>query len=79
MQDDNGPGYTIEKTGDHEFEVYGPVLDKMLGYTHLESEKGFDFFQKFLRDRGIIDALEQSGVEEGDTIYIGGIAFDFFH
>ncbi|MBQ7059607.1 MAG: GTPase ObgE [Firmicutes bacterium] len=78
-QEDNGPGYTIEKTGDHEFEVYGPVLDKMLGYTHLESEKGFDFFQKFLRDRGIIDALEQNGVEEGDTIYIGGIAFDFFH
>ena len=78
-QEDNGPGYTIEKTGDHEFEVYGPVLDKMLGYTHLESEKGFDFFQKFLRDRGIIDALEQNGVEEGDTIYIGGIAFDYFH
>ena len=78
-EEQTGPGYTIEKTGDHEFEGYGPVLDKMLGYTHLESEKGFDFFQKFLRDRGIIDALEQHGVEEGDTIYIGGIAFDFFH
>ena len=26
-----------------------------------------------------IDALEQSTVEEGDTIYNDGIAFDFFH
>ena len=78
-QDGNdGPGYTIEKTGSHEYEVYGPVLDKMLGYTHLDTEKGFDFFQKFLRDRGIIDALEEKGVEEGDTVYVGGIAFDFF-
>ena len=56
----------------------GPVIDKMLGYTHLGSEKGFDFFQKFLRERGIIDALEEKGVEEGDTIWVGGIAFDFY-
>lgn len=75
---DEGPGFEIHETGKNEYEIVGPILDKMLGYTHLESEKGFDFFQKFLRDRGIIDALEERGVKEGDTIYVGGIAFDYF-
>ena len=78
MDENNGPGYEIHKTDAHEYELVGPVIDKMLGYTHLESEKGFDFFQKFLRERGIIDALEEKGVEEGDTIWVGGIAFDFY-
>jgi len=76
--EDEGPGYEITKTAPHEFTVTGPVIDKMLGYTHLETEKGFDFFQKFLRERGIIDKLEEMGVEEGDTIDVDGIQFEFY-
>ena len=29
--------------------VEGPRIEKMLGYTNLDSEKGFDFFQKFFK------------------------------
>ena len=36
----------------------------MLGYTNLESEKGFAFFQKFLKDKGILAKLELSQDEK---------------
>ena len=40
----------------------------MLGYTNLESEKGFLFFQNFLKEQGILKELEEKGIQEGDTV-----------
>ena len=48
--------------------VEGPRIEKMLGYTNLESEKGFAFFQRFLKDTGILEELEAAGIQEGDTV-----------
>ena len=50
----------------------------MLGYTNLDSEKGFDFFQKFLKDTGILEQLEELGIEEGDTVKMYGLQFDYY-
>ena len=60
------------------FIVEGPKIEKMLGYTNLDSEKGFAFFQKFLKDGGILDALENAGIEEGDTVRMYGFDFDYY-
>lgn len=70
--------FTVEKNEDDEFVVEGPLIEKMLGYTNLDSEKGFDFFQKFLKEKGILDALEEAGIEEGDTVRMYGFAFDYY-
>lgn len=70
--------FTINKVGDDTFEVEGVGIEKMLGYTNLEDEKGFAFFQRYLRDKGIIDALEEHGVQEGDTIKIYDLLFEYF-
>ena len=69
--------YTVEKDGDV-YVVEGPRIEKMLGYTNLESEKGFEFFQKFLRDNGILEELEKAGIQEGDTVRMYGLAFDYY-
>lgn len=69
--------YTVEKDGDT-YVVEGPKIEKMLGYTNLDSEKGFAFFQKFLKDAGILDELERSGIEEGDTVKMYGLQFDYY-
>lgn len=53
--------YTVEKEDDI-YVVEGPKIEKMLGYTNLDSEKGFAFFQKFLKDTGILDELEDAGI-----------------
>ena len=58
--------------------VEGPRIEKMLGYTNLDSEKGFDFFQKFLKNTGILKELEEAGIKEGDTVRIYGLEFDYY-
>lgn len=70
--------YTVEKDEEGVFIVEGPKIEKMLGYTNLDSEKGFAFFQKFLKDTGILDKLEALGVEEGDTIRMYGLSFEYY-
>lgn len=71
--------YTVsydEKSG--EYIIEGPRIEKMLGYTNLESEKGFTFFQNFLKENGILEELEKLGIEEGDTVRMYGFAFDYY-
>lgn len=70
--------YTVEKASDGVYVVEGPKIDKMLGYTNLDSEKGFEFFQKFLKNTGILDDLEEAGIEEGDTVRMYGLEFDYY-
>ena len=56
----------------------GPKIEKMLGYTNLESEKGFAFFQKFIKESGIQDALLEAGISDGDTVRMYGWTFEFY-
>lgn len=63
---------------ENEYVVEGPRIEKMLGYTNLESEKGFLFFQKFMKDNGILGQLEKLGIQEGDTVRIYGLSFDYY-
>ena len=72
--------YTVERDKDdpHVFVVEGPKIEKMLGYTNLDSEKGFAFFQKFLKDGGILDEMEKAGIQEGDTVRMYGFDFEYY-
>ena len=70
--------YTIEIDKDGAYVVEGPKIEKMLGYTNIDSEKGFLFFQKFLREQNILKELEERGIEEGDTVKMYGYAFDYY-
>ena len=66
---------------DEEEDVYvveGPRIEKMLGYTNIDSEKGFEFFQKFLKTNGILDELEALGIKDGDTVRMYGLMFDYY-
>ena len=69
---------TKSEEEEHVFLVEGPRIEKMLGYTNLESEKGFAFFQRFLKDNGILQMLEDLGIEEGDTVRLYGLEFDYY-
>ena len=68
---------TYDET-DEVFVIEGPRIEKMLGYTNLESEKGFAFFQRFLKDNGILEQLEGLGIEEGDTCRMYNLEFEYF-
>lgn len=70
--------YTIERDSDGAYVVEGPKIEKMLGYTNIDSEKGFVFFQRFMKEQGIIDALKEQGMAEGDTVRMYGYDFEYF-
>lgn len=71
--------YTVEyNEEENEYVVEGPRIEKMLGYTNLDSEKGFTFFQNFLKETGILEQLEELGIQEGDTVRMYGLKFDYY-
>ncbi|HKL80752.1 MAG TPA: GTPase ObgE [Mobilitalea sp.] len=70
--------YEVRKEEEHLYVVEGPRIERMLGYTNLDSEKGFTFFQHFLKDSGILAELETLGIEEGDTVKMYGLQFDYY-
>ena len=71
--------YTVEISPlDGAFVVEGPKIEKMLGYTNLEAERGFLFFQKFLKEQGILAELEEKGIQEGDTVRMYALEFEYY-
>jgi len=76
LDDPNEPYSVYEEDGI--FYVEGPRIERMLGYTNLDSEKGFDFFQKFMKVNGILDELVALGIQDGDTVRVYGFDFDYY-
>ena len=76
--DDEQLPYTVTKEKDGLYLVEGPRVEKMLGYTNLDSEKGFAFFQKFLKETGILKELEEQGIQDGDTVRLYDLEFDYY-
>jgi len=76
---DNDEPYTVEyNEEDDVYVIEGPRIEKMLGYTNLESEKGFRFFQNFLKETGILAKLEELGIQDGDTCRMYSLEFDYY-
>ncbi len=76
--DENAP-YTVSfDQKKNAYVIEGPRIEKMLGYTNLDSEKGFTFFQNFMKDNGILDELKALGIQDGDTVKIYGHEFDYY-
>lgn len=79
IMDNRNEPFTVERTDEHTFTVEGPRIDRMLGYTNLDDEKGFNFFQRFMKENGVLDILKEQGIEEGDTVKVGGyLEFDYY-
>jgi GTP-binding protein len=68
----------IEKPTNNYYKVSGEKINKMLGYTNLDTEKGMNYFQKFLKDEGIIKELKSKGMVEGDTVDVAGIEWIYY-
>lgn len=75
---ENDPFTVVYDEEANEYVVEGPRIEKMLSYTNLESEKGFQFFQDFLKKQGILTQLEALGIEEGSTVRMYGLSFNYY-
>ena len=68
--------FTI-KVIDDVYIVEGPWLVKILSGVDLDDYESLQYFQRVLTSSGIIDALREKGISEGDTVSIYDIEFDF--
>lgn len=62
---------------DDVYYVHAPWLEPILRTVNMEDYSSLQYFQRVLRSSGIIDALEEKGIQEGDTVDILGFEFDF--
>jgi len=69
-------GYQIRVEDDIYF-VEAPWLLKILQRTDLDDYESLQYFQRVLQQSGIIDSLLEKGVQEGDTVSIYDLEFDF--
>jgi len=69
---------SVERIKEGYFRVEGPGIERLLGYTNMADERGFAFFQRYMRERGIIERLEELGIQENDTVQLYEFEFDYW-
>lgn len=57
--------------------VSGSWIEAVGGSVNFSDEESLQFFQRALKNRGVIDALIDAGIKEGETVRIGDLEFDF--
>lgn len=73
----NGERFEITRGDDAVFYVTAPWLEHIMRTVDMDDYASLQYFQRVLRNSGIIDKLEEMGIEEGDTVNIFGFEFDF--
>ena len=68
--------YEIVKT-EYGYEVFGDMVDKLLGNVALDDYQSNAYFQKRVKESGIIEALKKEGLQEGDKVIFGDIEFEY--
>ena len=68
--------YEIIKT-EYGFEVFGDMVDKLLGNVALDDYHSNAYFQKRVKESGIIEELKKQGLQEGDKVIFGDIEFEY--
>lgn len=69
--------FEIAKLDDHYYEVFGDLIDEIAFNVILNDYQSFAYFQKRIKDEGIIDALLEAGMKEGDTVKMCQIEFEY--
>lgn len=69
--------FAIEILDNGVFEVVGGLVEMLNRKVNLDDYDSFNYFQRTMRDRGVIAALRNAGATDGSTVIVGEIEFDF--
>ena len=72
-----GRSFEITRNDHGDFVITAPWIEKILEQSNIADYDSLQYFQKALLDSGIIDALVERGVKDGDTVTIGDFSFDY--
>lgn len=68
--------YSVKKDGDA-YLVHGPWIDELMRHINFSDTESLQYFQKQLRSKGVVEALEEAGIQEGDDVEMGDLVFEF--
>ena len=80
--------FTYTKSGNLGFEIYmdgdayvvvGSLVDMLCRNVSLDDPDSMTYFQKILREKGVISKLREMGIKENDTVVVGNVEFDFIN
>ena len=60
-------------------ELLRPYVKKLISAVNFGDDESVKYFQRCVKNKGIIDELEKMGVQEGDTVSIYDFEFDFVY
>ena len=70
-------GFEIFRDEDGVYVVEGTLVDMLCRNVVLSDPDSMAYFQKILREKGVISKLKEMGIKEGETVSIGEVEFDF--
>ena len=70
-------GFTVTRDDDGGFDVGGGLVEVLARNVVLDSYDSFRYFQKKLKETGIIKALRKAGAKDGDTVRVLDIEFEY--
>lgn len=73
----NTTGFEITRDDDGGFDLSGGLIDELSRNVVLDSYDSFNWFQKKLKETGVIKALKKAGATDGDTVRVLDIEFEF--
>ena len=75
--DEGAADVTIRRGDDASFIVEGRWAEALINRVNFEDRESLMYFERSLIKAGIIDRLREAGCEEGDTVHIADVEFDF--
>lgn len=78
--------FTYTKSGNLDFEIYmdgdayvvvGSLVDMLCRNVSLDDPDSMAYFQKILREKGVVSELRKMGIKDNDTVIVGDVEFDF--
>ncbi len=70
-------GFEVTRDDDGGFDVSGGLVDELARNVVLDSYDSFRYFQKKLKETGVIKALRKAGAKDGDTVRVLDIEFEY--
>lgn len=78
-QNNEGDGLEIEIEEDGVYVVKGKALRRIMYSVNFEDMESIQYFQKAMESQGVFDRLREMGIEDGDTVRIYELEFEFYN
>ncbi|MBC2576064.1 GTPase ObgE [Peptostreptococcus canis] len=79
LDDTEEEGLNVEVDENGVYVVTGKELRRIMYSVNFDDMESLQFFQKQMETKGVFDKLREMGIEDGDTVKIYELEFEFYH